>query len=96
MAVNLFCCISNPGFRLLGGMTPPPPIFSNLPESWSKVCHAGRELATAFSVIPFRSNNSWSIGQLVNWSKAPLPPPTENVLAHHRVYYIKIWFTTSS
>ena len=30
-----------------GGM---PPIYSNLEESWSKVSHAARELATVFSV----------------------------------------------
>jgi len=27
-----------------------PPIFSNLQESWSKVSHAAKELATVFSV----------------------------------------------
>ena len=39
------------------------PIFSNLPESWSKVSHAAREVATPFSVAIFFSKNSWSISQ---------------------------------
>ena len=43
-----------------------PPISSNLQESWSKVSHAARELATVFSVTFFLSNNSWSIGQNAN------------------------------
>ena len=29
------------------------PVFSNLQESWSKGSHAGRELATVFSVMFF-------------------------------------------
>ena len=47
-----------------------PPIFSNVPETWSKVSHAARELVTACSMtcLFFSSNNSWSIGQKV-------PPP---------------------
>ena len=46
------------------GSVAPPPIFSNLQESWSKVSQAARGLATVFSVTCFiESNNSWSIGQ---------------------------------
>ena len=55
-----------------------PPIYSNLPESWSKVCHAAGELATAFSMT-FLFLVAIA-GQLV---KTP-PPPTESVSAHHR------------
>ena len=54
-----------------------PPVSSNLPESWSKVSHSGRELATVFSMAFFVA----IVGQVV---KTPPPnPPTENVLAHH-------------
>ena len=43
-----------------------------------KVKHAGRELATAFSVTVFVfSTNSWSIGQ-----NTP-PPQTHSPSAHH-------------
>ena len=57
----------------IGGMAPL--IFSNLPESWSKVSHAGRELATALSVTLFLffGSNSWSIGQNA-------PPPNGECL----------------
>ena len=40
-----------------GGVTPL--IFSNLPDSWSIVSHAVRELATVFSVTFFLSSSSW-------------------------------------
>ena len=46
-----------------------PSIFSNLPESWSRVCYAARELAIVFSkTFLLFSNNSWSVGQ-----KTPTP-----------------------
>ena len=51
--------------RAYGGVTPP--IFSNLPERWSKVSHAAREIATAFFAICFSVT---IIGQLVK-----TPPP---------------------
>ena len=55
-----------------------PPVFSDLQESWSKGSYTARELATAFSVTFFLSNNTWSIGQNA--------PPTHNVSAHHCLY----------
>ena len=52
-----------------------PRIVSNLQESWSKVSHAARELATEFSVtFFFFYTNSWSIGQNA--------PPQQKVSRH--------------
>ena len=47
----------------VGGMTSP--IFSNLPESWSKVSHAARELVTSLSVTFFMllTHGSYPIGE---------------------------------
>ena len=53
------------------------PIFSNLPESWSKVSHASGELATA---LPLTFALGTLVGQFV---KTSLPPPTESVSGHH-------------
>ena len=54
------------------------PIFSNLRESWSKVCHAAGELATLFSLTLFCFLVA-TTGKLV---KSP-PPPTDGFLAIH-------------
>ena len=51
-------------------------VGQNLQESWSKVSHAARELATIFSLTFFLVT---VVDQLV---KTP-PPPTEGVSAHH-------------
>ena len=55
-----------------------PQIFSNLPESWSKVSHAARELATAVY------NNSWRMGH---------PPPQRKVSRHITASKICVEFT---
>ena len=54
-----------------------PPIFSNLPESWSKVCHAAGELATAFSMTFLL------LVAIAGQSVKTPPPPTESASAHH-------------
>ena len=53
----------------------PPPIFSNLQESWSNVSHAARELATVFSATFFSLVTI--VGQLVK-----TPSPQQRVSRH--------------
>ena len=65
------------------GASTPPPIFSNLQESWSKSSYAARELVTVFSVtFVFLVT---IVGQLIK-----TPPPTEGVSAHPCAYILKI------
>jgi len=59
----------------VGGVKPP--MFSILPESWSKVSHAARELSTEFFASFFSVP---IVDQLV---KTPPPVPTESVSVHH-------------
>ena len=56
------------------GETSSPPIFSNLPESWSKISHNATELAKALSVT-FCSVQM--VGQMVN------PPPPQWRVSRH-------------
>ena len=55
-----------------------PTVFLKLQESWSKVSHAARELATVYFMWPFFSNNNLSIGQNT--------PKTEGISAQHWIY----------
>ena len=68
----------------MGGVTPP--VFSDLQESWSKGSYTARELATAFSVTFFLSNNTWSIGQ-----NAP-----QHIMSRHITASIPVVFNLSA
>ena len=73
-----------------------PPIFSNLQESWSKLSHAPRELATVLCETFLFRKNGWSVGK-----NAPLPKDSvsahqcrlldtkrENKIAHQGICYL--------
>ena len=57
------------------------PIFQKLQESWSKVRHAAREMATVCFVTFFISNGIRLLLVARQMNKTP-PPPTESVSAH--------------